>query len=40
MEPASYDASAIKRIRPPEVEVESGQWRGVALTTGSVRYDG
>lgn len=29
MEPPSYDASAIKRIRPPEVEGESGHWHAV-----------
>jgi hypothetical protein len=29
MEPPSYDVSAIKRVRPPEVEGESGHWHAV-----------
>jgi hypothetical protein len=34
MEQPKYDASAIKRTRPPEIEGESGQWHAVwQLTT-------
>ena len=29
MEPPNYDASAIKRIRPPEVGGENGQWHAL-----------
>jgi hypothetical protein len=33
-EPPNYDVDAIKRVRPPEVEGESGQWHAVwQLTT-------
>jgi hypothetical protein len=37
MEPPSYDASAIRRIRPPEVEGENAQWRSQWQLTTSRR---
>jgi hypothetical protein len=35
MEPPNYDASAIKRTRPPEVEGEIGQWHAVWQLTSA-----